>query len=214
MKKLLLAAAGALLLAAPADGAPKGKDYKSPQEVFTAFQAAGKKNDWKTALTCLTAESQDTLVGGMAFTGVFVKGLMESFKNLDKTGKVAANLKVLDKVLDKHGINQKSLEKAGFKKEIKMDEKTATKFFKKLAGTVKDRPGFLRDFMAVTKKLSKNKEQEAFGGELKDVKVKDDTATGKIVAGKRTQPIAFKKVGPGWKIAMAAKMFLPQQKKP
>jgi hypothetical protein len=219
MKTLVFALTGALLLggrpALAAEGGRQGKVYKTPQEVFVAFQAAGIKNDWQTGVACLTEVSQDTWVGFNAYFTVFLKNVSETIarnKAVDRTGRFAEEAKTLDQILSKHGIGPKALQTAGLERGAQfanLDESEAQKRFKKLADMVKDHAGFLHDWFATLKKLGKLPAQGPFIGELKDVKVQGNTATGKRVMPQFTHPIGFKKIEGSWKIEIRAGTLLP-----
>jgi len=54
-----------ILAAFSADSVAGGKKvYKSPQEVFEAAKKAAEKEDIKTLLGCITADSRDAIAGG------------------------------------------------------------------------------------------------------------------------------------------------------
>lgn len=211
--------AGAVLLGALAAlpaaeaGERGGKVYKTPQEAFAALRAAAKKEDVRGMTQTLTRDTVDKMTGGLVFAALFIKGLTEAFGKDDKTGKSKEVVESIDKLLAKHGLTKEkvdALEKQKDQSGKKGDPKEMEAAMLKLAGLIKDRPGFLEDFMKVVKKMPGKQEGSPFselaGAELKDLKVEGNTATGTVVSMKggkeKRDPVRFKKEGDGWKIEL------------
>jgi hypothetical protein len=187
------------LLAGGASGqeARGGKVYKTPQEVFEAARAAGKKGDWKTVASCLTEKSRDQLAG----QAVGLALIFKAFAGFDKTGKAKELVKQVDEVLAKHGLTQEKLDALKGAKPKGAEE--SAKALQKLLGPVKDRNAFIGDLMGVLNKFG-GKKENLFDAELKDVKIDGDNATGTVIgkkAGKeQRETFKFKKVGGSWKM--------------
>jgi hypothetical protein len=194
----------ALLFSALPGCGSKGAAHATPEDVFKAAKAAADKEDWKGFCDCLTDDSRDTFAGGMAFAGV----MMKAFGELG--GKEAgAKLKPIDDVLSKHGLTEENFKKMEKAPPLGGGEKEMAKVMKELVAPVKDRGAFVADMVAALKQVGdKGKDQPPFPKDavLKDVKIDGDTAKAVIVSqqggAERSEPIAFRKVGAGWKIEL------------
>jgi hypothetical protein len=172
-----------------------GAGGATPDETFKNAQAAAEKNDYKTFMSTMTPESQDTYAGMVAFGGAMV----QAFAGLGGP-EGAEDAKKVKEVLDKHGLTEESLKKA--------DPTAADPIagMKSLVEPVKDKPAFVADMMAVMKSTKDFKDRSPLqkGATLKDVKIDGDSAKGTIetdVEGKKeSSPIDFKKVDGKWLI--------------
>ena len=174
------------------------KTYGSPQAVFDAAAAAAAKQDWAAFMNCLTDESQDKFTFTLAVSANFIK----SIASMDKE-KGAEVAKAIDEAMKKHGVNEANLPKAMFNKSAPQDER---EMMRKVVGPIKDKPVFVGEVMAAVKKLVNKEPQQEFAGTLTNVKIEGDEATATVVRktpNKETQePMAFRKVGGGWKIEL------------
>jgi hypothetical protein len=191
----------AALLVLSGDARGQEKKYDTPQAVFDAFKTAIANNDWKAVYHTVTPESGNALVAGLIVQGYQV----QAFAAKDKTGKLAELAKPFEKAFARHSLSQEVIEKA--LKAIgkpKTTEEGQTALLK-VAGLVKDRGAFLGDVMPL---LTKGKKDLATAAKatLEDVKITGDKATGTVVTsvgGKdKREPLAFKKVGGGWRVEM------------
>lgn len=159
---------------------------KSPEDAFAKFKKATEKNDYKGAFNCLDASTQNALAAGLVMmSGFMVMGDDEAAKKIEE-------------VMKKHKLND--LDETEMEK-FKDDQKAATEF---IAAKVKNKSQFFEDVMKVAAS-AKNAGGTSFAikGELKDIKIDGDEATGKIVMeGDREEPIKFVKVGGRWLIKM------------
>jgi hypothetical protein len=192
------------------DESPTRKDepqqptgYQRPEEVFSAFMAAGAKEDWKTMCECLTDDSRDKMAVGL----VLVVAIGKSFAT---TPEQKAKFKLVDDVLAKHGIPLS--QKQGPASPPSKDPKNFEKDMMKVLDLVKDRNAFIADMLVAFKQMSDDPQQKnPVGGDfdfkevkLEDVKIQGDSATANAVAKhgnkEARQPVNFKKAGGGWKI--------------
>ena len=188
----------------------KAPVYKSPQAVYSAARKAAAKEDWKTLCGCLTDDSRDMMAGGMVMMPLFVKGMVAAFAKgkPDVAKKMAAQFKPLDDVLTKHGLTPAVLDKMKkAKKPDPKDPESQKKAMKRLVAPIKDRCAFIADMAAALKKMpGAGPGKPPISGELKDVKVSDDSASGvevQTVGGKEVRrTIKFRKVGRSWKMEL------------
>ena len=159
---------------------------KSPEDVFAKFKKATEKNDYKGAFNCLEKSTQNVLVASMVMVSEFM---------VIGDGDAA---KKMEEVMKKHKLDD--LDETEMEK-FKDDQKAAMEF---IAAKVKDKSQFFEDVMKVAASAKKAGDNSfAIKGELKDVKIDGDEATGKIVMeGDREEPIKFVKVGGRWLIKM------------
>jgi hypothetical protein len=194
------------LVATDSSAGAKAKVYKTPQEVFDAVQKAGEKQDWKALLGCITADSRDEITGTVVFGALLIKG----FGKFATKEEEKANLKKIETLLDKHGITEENLAK------LKKDDEKADlndpvvrkKVMKLLASVVKDKEGFILEFIAAVP--PKDKKQGAFedlvgsNPTLKNVKIDGDSAKGTLVGTRDgmevTRTLDFRREGGSWRI--------------
>ena len=159
---------------------------KSPEDAFAKFKKATEKNDYKGAFNCLDASTQNGMAAGLVMmSGFMVMGDDEAAKKMEE-------------VMKKHKLND--LEETEMEK-FKDDQEGAMEF---LAAKIKNKSQFFEDVMKVAAS-AKNAGDSSFAikGELKDVKIDGDEATGKIaMEGGKEEPINFVKVGGRWLIKM------------
>ncbi len=221
-KRLLavaIAAAGLVTLAAN-DG--WGQDSKkaadvgavggaTPQETFDAAVAATKKEDWKGLCGLMTKDSQDMMAGGVAMGGMMMQAVFE----LGGEDEQAAAKKVMA-ALQKHGLTEK------FMKELEDDEsiESPEEGMKKIVTPIKNRPQFIADMMAAFKgaKGFDVDDNPLAGGTLKNLKIDGDSAKGTIEferdGEKKSEPVAFKKVGGKWLMDITESLKGPPDEAP
>ncbi len=204
MKRVLILAAVVLAAA----GCGSGGKHATPEAAFDAMKAAAAKSDWKGVAGCMTAESQELLVGGMAMAGQF-------FAMGDK-----AKGEEFNALLKKHGIDmEKEMKDISAKGQGAKDPDAAKKSMQgslqAVGAKVKDKPAAIAEIMQWMEKNSDKKGgnpmNEKLAGTLKDMKTTGDTATGKVVTkgkdGKDMEgPINFKKISGSWLIDLTAGM--------
>lgn len=176
-----------------ASTAPIGGD--TPEETFKLATAALAKEDWKSFSLTMTQESQNMMAGGMAMAGM----VLQAFGSLGGE-EIAEQAKSLQKVLDKHGLDEAFLKKVQDDGAIQSPEEG----MKKLVAPIKNRPQFIADMMAAMKSMKGFKDTGPLDKDAKlvDVKIDGERAKAKIefVQGgqKKSEPIAFKKVSGKW----------------
>lgn len=180
---------------AQAPAKPAAGGGATPEETFKLAQAAAEKENWKGAVSHMTAESQEMFAGGLAFAGM----MMQAFAELGGPDGAKDAKKIKD-VLAKHGLTEAAMKKLEGDDSIKGPEEA----IKKIVGPIKDRGAFIGDMLNAFKgtKGFKNESPIAKEAKLKDVKIDGNTAKGKVEFekdGKQTEEeIAFKKVGGKW----------------
>jgi hypothetical protein len=177
---------------------PLGFGYRSPQAVWEAQKKALADRDWKTLYNTMTPETQDQVVGGLAFM-------------VSMAGTVDARLTEIRKT---HGIEDTSAPSnpSGFADALQKMQSDMSA----AATTIKDKPGFFRDVMdyfqekgdEFNKQLGTAEVRKAMeAATLKDVVIEGDSARGtqsiQVMGGTLSLPVAFRKVGGGWRIHSA-----------
>jgi hypothetical protein len=121
----------------------------------------------------------------------------------DKTGEAKKKLQPVTDVLEKHGITDEALNKLS---QAEPGEKIdPVEAMKPLLDQIKDKPAFYAELMTAEEQGGAVFEQLGTAT-LKDLKIDGGKATGKLSLGKTEKPIAFKKIGNGWKIDLTKMM--------
>src|SRR5262245_35341087 len=185
-------------------GATKNKANKlhqTPEGAFRAFMAAGEKEDWKGLCECLTDDTRDRFATGLIFTG----GLARAFAD---TAEQRAQIKPVDDVLLKYGINTDIEPRKGLKSLIQ-DGKDIQKAVRKAVESIKDRNAFIAEVLAAFQQAlpgyTKNILAEQFFDfndvTLEEVKVQGNSATAVVVARREgqeaRQPLNFRRIDGG-----------------
>lgn len=153
--------------------------YDTPQAAFDALSKAAKNNDWKTATSLLTPESQSMMAAGMMLGASFM------------TMGDEAKQKDLEQLLKKHGVD--------------MDEEPSDEDPEAgpeaLTRNIKDLPTFVGE---INEWMQKNGEGADSGfpemGELGEVTIDGDTASATVDTEMGPQPIEFRRVDGNWLI--------------
>ena len=171
--------------------------YASPKAVFDAAMKAEKKSDYKTFMSLYDPRSRNITTGKLVAAGAMFKLYIAS-----KAGaKFEAKAPELDKLLTKYGIGREAIAKAapGNKPGKLPNEKTLIE----LGKLVKDQGAFAHEIIPFMEGLGMSKKDDS-GGELKNLEIKGDKATGMKVkqeGGKEvSEPIEFLKVGRSWRL--------------
>jgi hypothetical protein len=153
----------------------------TPEAAFAAFQKAAREGDNAGLLAVLTADSKDTVVGGMVVHLCLPVLLVK-----DIGGKVRPEIRTL---LDKY----------------KLDVSKATKgtSFAVPAAMIKDKVGFMNDIMKLHQKMKRKHWLRVLADtKLSDVRADGDKATGKVSDSTGTRPgsvpVDFKKIKGKW----------------
>ena len=160
----------------------------TPEATFAAFQQAAKDNDWKTAASLMSPESQ-AMLAGMSVIG-------SSFVPLEDPAKQ----KELEALLTKHGIDLTANEKEPTPEELAGGQEA---MMMSLTESIPDKPAFIAEINAWMQKNSDEpggglSDQFANLGELSDLKVEGDSAAAQIKTEFGPQPIEFRKSGDSW----------------
>ena len=169
----------------------------SPEDVFAKMKTAAKNKDYEGMVKCMDSKSQEQMAVGM----FMMSSMMKGFAGLGGDGKGKEAAEKIDGVLKKHNlddIDEKEMEK------FANDKDGAMKF---LGSKIKDKAGFVGDLMTAMESMGDGKEKVApeIEGELEDVEIDGDTATGTIVMKGKNEPIKFVKENGRWKISMDEK---------
>ena len=170
----------------------------TPQATFDAMKGAAAKKDWGGMISCMSADSQDMMIGGMSM----MVQMMSAFGGGDK-------MKGASDILTKHGV----------KMEMPTDPAAAANpqdAMKKATAGVKDKTACLSELMVWFEKNGDEKQKANFNPDemasavLADVKIDGDTATGKVTTKKggeeKTDDAHFKKVDGKWYMDLTADM--------
>ena len=184
--------------------------YASPKAVFEAALEAEKKGDYKTFMSLYDPKSRNLTTGRLVATSARFKLFMASKEG----AKFEAKAPELDKLLTKYGIGREAIAKAapGGKPGKMPNEKTLIE----LGKVVKDQGAFANEIIPFMEGLGSSKKGDS-SGELKDLEIKGDKATGskvKQVDGKEVrEPIEFVKVGRSWRLVAEKSGKTPKDKK-
>ena len=184
--------------------------YASPKAVFDAAVKAEKKGDYKTFMSLYDTRSKNLTTGKLVASGAMFKHYIHSKEG----AKFKAKAPELDKLLTKYGIGREAIAKAapGGKPGKLPNEKTLIE----LGKLVKDQGGFAQEIIPFVESLGLTKKDDS-GGELKDLEIAGDKATGvkvKKVDGKEVrEPIEFVKVGRSWRLVAEKTGKTPKDKK-
>jgi hypothetical protein len=154
--------------------------YDTPKAVFAAFKEAANDDDMPTVVSLLSPESQGVLVAGYIMAA--------SFMTMDDEGKQ----KSLDALLRKYLPNVDG--------EPGPDDETGPEA---MVGEIDDLPGFM---LALSEWMSENGDDSGSGfaevGELGEITISGNEASGQIETEMGMQPVEFRKIGGGWRIHM------------
>ena len=192
MMKRTLPAVLATLLGVALTGC--GGPYSSPEATFQTYRDAVAKKDWKSAMTALTPESNDKVVGGL-----MAAAALSSTRNQDAAA-----------VLQKHGLNGKEMVAQTAMAALTnpgRGREAVEENVRQYMNAVADKPAFVADVIAwleANNKEAENKFTQAATAELSNVQVTGDTATGQLsvpIGGGGTS-IRFRKIDGRWLIEL------------
>ena len=179
----------------------------TPQDTFDAMKGAAAKKDWTGMASCMTPETQDLTIGGMA--------MMVQFMGMMPGG--ADKLKGATDILTKHGVKLDAAPKMPDLTGGGADSAAkAQDAMKQLTSGVKDKAACLGELMAwfqqngdESQKKNMNPDEIA-KSTLADVKIDGDNATGKVTSKKdgkdNTEDMHFKRIDGKWYVDMAGDM--------
>jgi hypothetical protein len=199
--------AGLLIVALAAGGCNGGGGAglagATPQETFDAMKAAAVKKDWSGMISCMTPQTQEMMLGGMA--------MMVEFMGAIPGG--GDKMKGASDILTRHGAKLDTSGLIGSPDATKPNPQEA---LKKLVGDVKDKPACLAEVMAWLEKNGDDKMKSGMNSDqmanstLSDVKVEGDKATAKITSKKdgkeESHDVHFQKIDGKWYADMSAEM--------
>jgi hypothetical protein len=174
----------------------------TPQGTFDAMKAASAKHDWNGMVSCMSAETQDLMLGSMT--------MMVQFMGMMPGG--GDKLKGASEILAKHGVKLDAPPKMDLGADPSKADPTAA--MKQLTAGVKDKPACLAELMEWMEKNGDKSHKAEFDqmadATLSDVKIDGDKATGKVTAkvdGKdQTHDAHFKKIDGKWYVDLSAEM--------
>jgi len=200
-------ALAALALSAPAaqdekdKDKPKEKVYKTPQEVFDAFTAAEQKRDAKAMVSLMAPVAHREFTAGFGFIFAVTRNQLKEKKDKKSDEELKQSAPIFA-VLDKHGLTEKAMKGVKFSE----DAKEVQKHNKAVLDAVKDQKAFLVDLLNALNVVDPKKEDKSVD-KLTELKVAGDKASGVVVTTyedkkkkDKKSPVAFVKVGEGWKI--------------
>ncbi len=197
-----------------AGGSPAEAGFATPEEAFDALKKASLTKDWTAQLAVYTPDSQERIVGSVAYAAILLAGTSGSKEEIFK-------------LLKKHGIDPSTVKQQPLKMKPGNAEQMLQKMEqqqKKLSAAVKDRGAFYAELMPVLEKagdqwmeklpgmasaLRKRSKQrratvEKARAEAKliDVQITGDRAQGKqqIAMGAQTinVPVRFRRIEGRW----------------
>lgn len=182
--------------------------FGTPQECFDAAKGHLAKKDYEGFCRCLTPDSQNLMAGMFSM----LPSMMRSFAALggeEAIKKIDTQFAKIDEVIKKHGLDASKLPGMPEMMKVQKDEAKMKALFDNMLAPVKDRAAYLAELMKAFESLQDGQPgapnlAEAIDGDLKDLTVAGDTATGTLVVTRngdtQEQPFNFKKVDGGWLI--------------
>lgn len=160
---------------------PNSATFDTPQAAFTAFSDAMAGDDLESAISMITEESQEMLVFGLVMQSAFL------------TMEDEAKGKDLESLFKKHGLD-----------DSVMDEQPGPEDSFELSSLTQGLPAFVGELSAWINAHDKESEN-GFPkmGELTDVNIEGDKATGVANTESGKQPIEFQKLQDSWKVHLA-----------
>jgi hypothetical protein len=169
---------------------PSARLYKSPEAVYAASVAAGEKDDAEAAVHCVAPSAHADLAAFLAFNALTARKLS------DKRPRLFAGVLA---VLDRHGLTEEATRDVSG-----TDQKAAVKA---LAALIKKPIDFAIEMSAAQHEFAAKMgaaKKPKVTHKLTDLKIDGRKATATVVMtlGDQTfeQPMAFVKVGEGWKM--------------
>lgn len=164
--------------AAQEKGNSAQQSFDTPEAVYAAFSESVAKDDWKSAITMVTEETQKMFVMGMV--------MQAGFMTMDEEAKG----KELEQLFKKHGLDKDLEEVSG--EDVEVDS------------LVEDFPTFVGELAAWIKANEKDSEN-GFPEmkEMSELKIDGDKATAMTETVMGKQPIEFRKVDGQWKVHLA-----------
>lgn len=179
--------------------------HSTPQECAYAAKAALDSNDIEALFDCLTVETQDVLAGSIvqhvnAFN-TFGRG-MAALQGAKAAASIEKTLGELNSVLDKHGVDDASLQNISSSLSAVNDPQASAV----VAKVVKDKRAFIADIFAAFKRLGKGVGNlgDRYAGEVKGLKVDGDKAVATIAGPSGEEHLDFRKTAAGWKLHIDA----------
>jgi hypothetical protein len=180
--------------------------YPTPQAAFNGGIGAIQHKQYRLFVDSLTNDSQTLFAAAM----VMVSGMIAAFAKMDQhpKPKQKAAIQRLTAVLNKHGLTEQYLNsQASNKPPASKNRADIVAALGRILTPVKDKKAFLSDLLGALDSMPGDNgfSKEIVGGKLANLKVAGSHATAQILSskpGKKPEPIAFRKVGPGWKIEL------------
>ncbi len=195
---LLIAALAAGGCGGGGSGGGTGMAGATPQDTFEAMKGAAAKQDWTGMVSCMTPETQEMMLGGMA--------MMVQFMGMVPGG--ADKLKGANEILTKHGVKLDATPQLPGLTGGDPTKANPQDAMKKLTADVKDKAACLGELMAWLQKNGDENTKKSLNSDeiatstLTDVKIDGDKATGKLTSKKdgkdQTQDVQFKKIDGKW----------------
>ncbi len=164
-----------------------------------------EKEDFETFSNCMTPETQDAAAAALAFAGIMMKNMGSTFSDIaSKAG--ASGSKSMDEakdaigaLLEKHGISETAISSIT---TTNQDEA-----IQEIIKPIKDKAAFMSEMLEQMSQVGDDKSFGNVNGDLIDLKVEGDSATGTLVSKKNgaeeKRPIKFEKSDGSWKIALS-----------
>jgi hypothetical protein len=204
--------------------------FNTPEECFQFAQQATQKKDYAAAVDCLTEDSQEVMAGVLVTAGTMTKalgGMAAAFgAEGDETQQLKQGIQQIDAVLTRHGVTEETLEGLGdanplanaFVGSEQTDQENPEKALEGLramAKPIQDRRTFVAEMFTALDGIGNDTGEnpaEAFAGQLKNLEINGDEATGVILkADGEEDPIGFRKTNQGWRIHLDANTLWAQE---
>ena len=188
--------------------------HESPQAVFDAAKEAMNAKQFDQFVGCLTPESQDVMIFGLAMGAQMAKAfsqmggaLGQELGGADAKAEIDKKFAPLDQVLEKYELNENMMSELGG--DEPMDPMAAVK---KVSDKIGDKPAFIQELMAALESIGDEASQgpqAMFQTELSDIKIEGDTASATATNPQNPEesgPVHFRQVDGGWLLDLSKEL--------
>ena len=181
-------------------GRAGGSAHSSPEAVFEVAKNAISAEDYQSFCECLAPETIDEMAGSLAMAGSMMQafgGLTGSFSQDQDTDSSTT----IEVTMKRHGIE-------GIAPPVNLGQSALnmTEMGNRMAAPIKNKPLFVAEMMDVMKgfrQVGEHDPADSVNGDLVDLNMNGDSASGFVQTAHGKEPIDFLKVAGGWKILLS-----------
>jgi hypothetical protein len=186
-------------------GSAGGGDFSTPEATAKSMTTALAALDFAGAYDCLTPESQNLIVGAVVMMGAGMQEMQSKLAQAPPQLKeqLEGQMGPFIAIMERHGVTADAV--ANMKNKLQPGAFRDPAVMSELADKVADKRGFIGELASALVDLAKQNGQmpdinQAVSGELSDVKIEGDTATGKFTTASGEEKLLFQKTAAGWKL--------------